>query len=211
MDLINIRRNYSNSKIDFKNLEKDPIRFFVQWLEDILEINKHEGNACVLSTVSSIQRPSSRVVLLKSVTERGFVFFTNYESSKSVDIEGNNHVALNFYWPELERQVRVSGTAEKIATKESDDYFKSRPRESQIGAWLSPQSTFIDFEYDFKISADKLDDKFKDREINRPFNWGGYCVIPNSIEFWQGRPSRLHDRLFYKFDGKSWCINRLAP
>ena len=211
MDLKNIRINYKKSKIDFSNLEDNPIVFFLNWFEDALRINKYEANACVLSTVSSQQKPSSRVVLLKDISQKGFVFFTNYKSRKSLHIEDNNHVALNFYWPELERQVRILGKAEKINSNESDDYFNSRPRESQMGAWLSDQSSELDLNYDFQCSLDELEDRFKGKKISRPLNWGGYCVVPNSIEFWQGRPSRLHDRVLYSLDRNMWCKTRLSP
>ena len=211
MDLKNIRRNYKKSKIDFNNLDDDPITFFVKWFNDALEINKHEANACVLSTVSANNKPSSRVVLLKSVNQNGFTFFTNYKSEKSVEIESNQYVALNFYWPELERQVRITGIAEKIDPKDSDDYFKSRPRESQMGACVSDQSTSIDLNYNFANLLNKLESKFKGKKIDRPLSWGGYCVIPNKVEFWQGRPLRLHDRLLYEFHEKKWNKKRLAP
>ena len=149
MDLKNIRVNYKKSKIDFENLDENPIVFFLKWFDQALKINKDEANACVLSTISSNNKPSSRVVLLKDVSDKGFIFFTNYKSDKSIDIENNNDVSLNFYWPELERQVRINGEAEKIDSKDSDNYFKSRPRESQLGAWLSDQSTSIELNYNF--------------------------------------------------------------
>jgi len=211
MDLKNIRRNYKKSKIDFNNLDDDPITFFVKWFNDALEINKHEANACVLSTVSANNKPSSRVVLLKSVNQNGFTFFTNYKSEKSVEIESNQYVALNFYWPELERQVRITGKAERIDPKDSDDYFRSRPRESQMGACVSDQSTLIDLNYNFSDLLNKLESKFKGKEISRPLSWGGYCIVANKVEFWQGRPLRLHDRLLYEFDEKKWNKKRLAP
>lgn len=211
MDLKNIRLNYEKSKIDFKNLDKNPITFFLKWFDDALKIDKNEANACVLSTITHKNKPSSRVVLLKDISDKGFIFFTNYKSDKSVDIEKNNYVALNFYWKELERQVRISGEVEKIDAKDSDTYFKSRPRESQLSAWLSDQSVSIELDYDFIEALNILENKFKDKEINRPLHWGGYCINPDKIEFWQGRPSRLHDRILYNFDGKDWCKKRLAP
>lgn len=206
-----MRLNYQKSKIDFKNLDKDPIIYFLKWFNEALKVNKHEANACVLSTISSDSKPSSRVVLLKDISKKGFTFFTNYKSDKSVDIEHNNYVTLNFYWPELERQVRVSGEAKKTDPKDSEDYFKSRPRESQLAAWLSNQSGSIELHYNPTTSLNLLATKFKGKEVNRPLHWGGYCINPNKIEFWQGRPSRFHDRLLYKFDGKNWNKKRLAP
>lgn len=211
MDLKNLRLNYKKSAIDFKNLEDNPISYFLKWFDDELKVNKDEANACVLSTVSVENKPSSRVVLLKSVNEKGFTFFTNYKSNKSLDIQNNPNVSLNFYWPELERQVRITGIAERISPKDSDEYFKNRPRESQMGAWLSHQSTSIGLYYDFMDTLNKLEISFKGKDIERPLNWGGYCVIPSKIEFWQGRPSRLHDRLLYELDENVWNKKRLAP
>jgi len=211
MDLKNLRLNYKKSSIDFKNLEDNPISFFLKWFDDALKVNKDEANACVLSTVSVENKPSSRVVLLKSVNEKGFTFFTNYKSNKSLDIQNNPNVSLNFYWPELERQVRITGVSEQISPKDSDEYFKNRPRESQMGAWLSHQSTSIGLYYDFMDTLNKLESTFKGKDIERPLHWGGYCIIPSKIEFWQGRPSRLHDRLLYEFDENVWNKKRLAP
>ena len=211
MDLNNLRLNYKKSSIDFKNLEDNPISFFLKWFDDALKVNKDEANACVLSTVSVENKPSSRVVLLKSVNEKGFTFFTNYKSNKSLDIQNNPNVSLNFYWPELERQVRITGIAEQISPKDSDEYFKNRPRESQMGAWLSHQSTSIGLYYNFMDTLNKLESTFKGKDIERPLHWGGYCIIHSKIEFWQGRPSRLHDRLLYEFDENIWNKKRLAP
>lgn len=211
MDLKNLRLNYKKSSIDFKNLEKNPFSFFLKWFDDALKVNKEEANACVLSTVSVENKPSSRVVLLKSVNEKGFTFFTNYKSNKSLDIQNNPNVSLNFYWPELERQVRINGIAEQISPKDSDEYFKNRPRESQMGAWLSHQSTSIGLYYNFMDTLNKLESTFKGKDVERPLHWGGYCIIPSKIEFWQGRPSRLHDRLLYELGENVWNKKRLAP
>jgi pyridoxamine 5'-phosphate oxidase len=211
MDIKNLRLNYNKSTIDFNNLEENPIQYFMNWFADALKVNKQEANACVLSTVSLDNCPSSRVVLLKGVNENGFTFFTNYQSSKAIDIDANPNVALNFYWPELERQVRVTGIAKKNTTSESDTYFESRPRDSQMGAWLSSQSKIIDLDYNFMNTLNNLETKFKDKLVERPLHWGGYCVAPAKVEFWQGRPSRLHDRLVYEIDGNTWIIKRLAP
>lgn len=211
MDIKNLRLNYKKSTIDFKNLAKNPIQYFMNWFEDALKVNKQEANACVLSSVSSDNCPSSRVVLLKGVNENGFTFFTNYKSSKAKDIDANPNVALNFYWPELERQVRIAGIAKKITINDSDTYFKSRPRESQMGAWLSDQSKVIGLDYNFMETLNSLESKFKDKEVERPLHWGGYCIEPIKVEFWQGRPSRLHDRLEYKIEDGKWIYKRLAP
>ena len=211
MDIKNLRLNYKKSTIDFKNLAKNPIQYFMNWFEDALKVNNLEANACVLSSVSSDNYPSSRVVLLKGVNENGFTFFTNYKSSKAKDIDANPNVALNFYWPELERQVRIAGIAKKIMINDSDTYFKSRPRESQMGAWLSDQSKVIGLDYNFMETLNSLESKFKDKEVERPLHWGGYCIEPIKVEFWQGRPSRLHDRLEYKIEDGKWIYKRLAP
>ena len=211
MDIKNLRLNYKKSTIDFKNLAKNPIQYFMNWFEDALKVSKQEANACVLSSVSSDNYPSSRVVLLKGINENGFTFFTNYKSSKAKDIDANPNVALNFYWPELERQVRIVGIAKKITINDSDTYFKSRPRESQMGAWLSDQSKVIGLDYNFMETLNSLESKFKDKEVARPLHWGGYCIEPIKVEFWQGRPSRLHDRLEYKIEDGKWIYKRLAP
>ena len=211
MDIRNLRLNYKKSAIDFSNLEDNPIQCFLNWFKEALTVNKEEANACVLSTISSENTPCSRVILLKDVSENGFTFFTNYSSAKAQNIEHNKHVSLNFYWPELERQVRISGIAEKISASDSDAYFKTRPRESQLGAWVSNQSKTVELAHSFSDTLSGLEERFKDREVNRPKHWGGYLIIPSRVEFWQGRPSRLHDRLVYELDGKIWNKKRLAP
>ena len=211
MDIKNLRLNYKKSTIDFNNLSDNPIQYFMSWFEDALTVNKEEANACVLSTISPENTPCSRVILLKEVNDSGFTFFTNYTSEKAIEIEGNPNVALNFYWPELERQVRITGIANKISARDSDAYFKTRPRESQMGAWLSNQSSELALDYEFTDTLSALESKFKDKDVERPLHWGGYCIIPTKIEFWQGRPSRLHDRLVYELDGEIWNKKRLAP
>jgi len=211
MDISNLRLNYKKSAIDFSNLEDHPIQYFLTWFADALAINKDEANACVLSTVSENNLPSSRVVLLKEVNEDGFTFFTNYKSNKSKDIDTNPNVALNFYWSELERQVRILGVVRKISSKDSDKYFKTRPRESQMGAWISKQSKEIGLHDNLMDTIDILESKFKGKEVERPLHWGGFCIVPSRVEFWQGRSSRLHDRLLYKLEKGEWNKERLAP
>lgn len=211
MDIKNLRLNYKKSAIDFSNLEDNPVQYFLNWFADALAISKDEANACVLSTISPQNTPASRVVLLKEVNAKGFTFFTNYESDKARDIEKNNHVSLNFYWPELERQVRISGIAKKISAEVSDAYFKNRPRESQLGAWVSNQSKVVDLSHSFAATLDDIEKMFKGKEVDRPIQWGGYCIMPSRVEFWQGRPSRLHDRLVYELNGEIWNKKRLSP
>jgi len=211
MDLKNLRLSYGINKIDFNNLEENPIIFFKRWFEVALKNTKSEANSCVLSTITKLNTPSTRVVLLKDITDNGFVFFTNFNSSKSTDMSNNNNVSLNFYWPEIERQVRINGTVTMIKRKESVEYFQSRPRESQLGAWLSEQSSSINFDHSFDSELNIIADKFKDKDIECPLYWGGYCVKPLKFEFWQGRPSRLHDRLIYEFESNCWKLKRLAP
>ena len=211
MDLKNLRLSYGINKIDFNDLEENPIIFFKRWFEIALKNTKSEANSCVLSTITKLNTPSTRVVLLKDITDNGFVFFTNFNSSKSTDMSNNNNVSLNFYWPEIERQVRINGTVTKINRKKSVEYFQSRPRESQLGAWLSEQSSSINFDHSFDSELNIIEDKFKNKDIECPSYWGGYCVKPLKFEFWQGRPSRLHDRLIYEFESNCWKLKRLAP
>tara|TARA_Y100001934_G_C12290427_1_gene744537 strand:+ start:346 stop:981 length:636 start_codon:yes stop_codon:yes gene_type:complete len=211
MDIKNIRSEYSKGSIDFSNIPSDPINLFNLWIKDALELYKSDANACVLSTVDLENKPSSRVVLLREISNKGFIFYTNYNSNKSNDINNNNNVCLNFYWNQLERQVRVNGIVKKVDVYQSDKYFKSRPIKSQIAAIISPQSQEIDINTNL---SDKLNNELNTKNldlIKRPEHWGGYCVIPNKIEFWQGRDSRLHDRLIYKIINNSWKTSRLAP
>ena len=205
-----LREDFNRYKIDFKNLPEHPLSLFDKWMEQALDENE-EANAFVLSTVSDKNIPSSRVLLLRDFDKNGFTFFTNYNSIKANDIENNNNVALNFYWSEFQRQVRIIGKAEKILDLDSDKYFSSRPRESQIGAWVSEQSAVIPLDTAFANKMENMANKFKGKKVERPLNWGGYRVAPISIEFWQGRPSRLHDRVRYTLDKGSWKLDRLSP
>lgn len=211
MDIKNLRKNYNKNRIEFNNISNDPMLFFMNWFKEAIETHKEEANACVLSTVDNKNTPSSRIVLLKDVTDKEFVFFTNYNSSKAKEMSNNKNVALNFYWPQLERQVRITGMVKQISEEASDKYFKTRPRTSQIGAWVSNQSNSITLQFNFKKIITQIENKFKNREVERPPHWGGYYINPNKIEFWQGRPSRLHDRLAYTLINGGWKYKRLAP
>lgn len=207
-----IRSDYKKHKLDEKHVLNNPIKQFKKWFEEALASIVMEPTAMNLATVSKNNTPASRIVLLKDIEKEGFVFYTNYQSNKGKELEDNPQAALTFFWPELERQVRIQGVVEKVSKEKSETYFKSRPRASQIGAWASPQSAVI---ADRKILEDRekqLNERFdKDEQLPKPEQWGGYMVKPLSIEFWQGRPSRLHDRLIYTLEGENWKISRLAP
>ena len=209
--LADLRKTYARDSLNQSAVDPDPIIQFRSWMAEALDAELPEPNAMTLATVSADGRPSARVVLIKGVDERGFVFFTNYDSHKGHDLEDNPHAALVFYWIELERQVRIEGRVEKLPDEESDEYFASRPLDSRIGAWASEQSRELSSRAALVASAAKYAAKFA---LNppRPPHWGGYVVIPDVIEFWQGRPSRLHDRIVYmrQSDGR-WTLARLAP
>ena len=206
-----IRENFKKSKIDFSNISDHPIKMFNDWFEMALESDKDNAISFVLSTVSSENIPSSRVVLLRDVDENGFTFFTNYESAKSKDIEVNNMVSANFFWEKLEKQVRITGKAIKISESESDKYFSSRPRDSQLGSWSSNQSSIINIYYKLMNKMDEFKEIFKGKKVERPLYWGGYFIEPEKVEFWQGRPFRLHDRLLFTKKKTRWKKERLAP
>jgi len=198
--------------LDEKRIERDPIKQFQSWFNDGFEAKLPMPDAMSLATVTPDGRPTARMVLLKQVDEDGFVFFTNYQSSKAQQLEINPYAALVFYWPQFERQVRVEGKVTKTSAEESAAYFKTRPRESQIGAWASPQSEVISAREVLEQRANELSDQYCDREIDCPTHWGGFRLKPDRIEFWKGRVGRLHDRILYELqpDG-SWTIKRLAP
>jgi pyridoxamine 5'-phosphate oxidase len=212
MDVAALRRSATGFALDREDLDDNPVVQFEDWFRYACETVPLDPNAVTLSTVDSKNRPSSRTVLLKWFDDDGFVFFTNYDSRKAVHIETNPNVSLLFFWSEAARQVKIRGTAEKISSKESLSYFLSRPRGSQIGAWVSSQSSVISSRSLLENKFQEIKQKFKNKEVPLPSFWGGYRVIPNEIEFWQGRRNRLHDRFQYtKQDDGSWTIERLAP
>ena len=212
MNVSELRRSATGFALDRDDLDDDPIVQFEEWFRYACETVPMDPNAFSISTVDSRNRPSSRTVLLKYFDETGFVFFTNFESKKAEHIEANSHVALLFFWSDAARQVKIRGTAEKIPMSETLKYFVSRPRGSQIGAWVSAQSSVISSRSLLETEFQKLKKKFKNKDVPLPSFWGGYRVVPYEIEFWQGRRNRLHDRFRYTLqDDKSWEIERLAP
>lgn len=210
--IADIRKNYSMKKLSEKKADTDPFIQFAKWWKQAVKAQIDEANAMTLATASSDGMPSARIVLLKDFNERGFSFFTNYQSFKGRELSENPKACLIFFWKELERQVRITGLVEKLDGKMSDDYFNSRPEESRIGAITSPQSQVIKSREWLDETFKKNKEKYKGKKIKRPLHWGGYLVKPVIFEFWQGRPNRLHDRLQYTLqDDGSWKIERLAP
>ena len=210
-DLFNIRRDFALKTLDESEIVTTPIEMFKKWFNEAIEADVREPTAMNLATVSAEGQPSSRIVLLKQIKPDGFVFFTNYDSKKAQQIADNKHCALNFMWHELERQVRIEGVIEKISAKESDSYFEMRPQKSKLGAWASPQSQIIPNRVYLEQLIIDFESKFGESSISRPENWGGYIVKPHLMEFWQGRESRLHDRIQYRYINDCWKIERLAP
>ncbi len=206
-----LRLNYSKRQLDKQDLDTDPIKQFRQWFDEALEANIPEPNAMTLST-SVDQKVFSRIVLLKQITDLGFVFFTNYDSAKGKEMAINDNVALCFLWKEIERQVRIEGHVQKISEEDSLAYAKSRPRSSQIGAWVSDQSQVIASREVIEKKLKETEERFDDTDdIPKPPHWGGYLVVPEVVEFWQGRPGRLHDRLRFRRENENWMIERLSP
>jgi pyridoxamine 5'-phosphate oxidase len=210
--IVHARISYERGALEESSLAPSPHEQFARWFEEALESGSiAEPNAMVLSTVNADARPSARIVLLRGYDERGFVFFTNYESEKGRDLAENPHCALLLYWGPLERQIRIEGTAFKLDPEESDVYFARRPRGHRLGAWASPQSRVIPSRayLDDRMAAEER--RFADREVDRPPFWGGYRVVPVRFEFWQGRPNRVHDRIVYRREAGPWRTERLAP
>ena len=212
-DLSNYRKSYEKQELLESNCPDNPMELFKDWFLNADASNAiEETNAMTIATIGNDGFPKSRVVLLKKYTEEGFVFYTNYTSEKGKAIEENKHIGLSFFWPALEQQIIIKGTAEKLAANLSDGYFKSRPKGSKLGAWASPQSKVVSSKKELETQLTSLEKEYAEKEIPRPAHWGGYLIKPISLEFWQGRPNRMHDRIRYSL-GKdfSWKLERLAP
>jgi pyridoxamine 5'-phosphate oxidase len=212
MSIADLRREYSLTGLRKADLAADPLQQFRRWFDQAIAAGTYEPNAMVLATADAAGKPSTRVVLLKGLDERGFVFFTNYESRKARELAVNRHAALNFFWVELERQVCVTGTVTQVPREEAEAYFKTRPRGSRLGAWASKQSETVPSREVLEARLQELEKKYPDEEIPLPPFWGGYVLAPREIDFWQGRPNRLHDRFRYskQSDGR-WLVERLSP
>ncbi len=210
--LANLREDYQAATLDVHDVEGSPFKQFGKWFQEALKSELLEPNAMTVATATPDGRPSARIVLLKGYDERGFVFYTNYNSHKGRELEQNPQAALVFNWLELQRQIRIEGRVEKVSPETSTEYFQSRPKGSQIGAWASPQSSTIPNRNVLETKVEELQEQYaKAEQLPRPAHWGGFRIIPEVIEFWQGRSSRLHDRIQYiQADGK-WTIKRLAP
>ena len=210
-DIASIRKEYTQAELDENSVNKNPFRQFEKWLQEALKSEIIEPTAMILSTVDAALQPFQRTVLLKTFSEDGLVFYTNYTSRKAKHIESNPYVSIIFPWYSLERQVAITGRVEKVSAGESLKYFLSRPKGSQLGAWVSNQSDVISSRSILEQKLEQMKQKFKEGKIPLPDHWGGYRIIPSTFEFWQGRKSRLHDRILYELGDHSWKISRLSP
>jgi pyridoxamine 5'-phosphate oxidase len=209
MSIESHRKSYEKHALEITDCLHSPFTMLDLWLNEVNELADY--NAMVIGTVDANMQPHSRVVLLRGLDDQGLRFYTNYDSNKGSEMASNNKVSVNFFWPTVERQVRVEGTVAPLSSIESDAYFHSRPRESQIGAWVSPQSQIIENRDVLSTRFEEISKQFEGKEIPRPINWGGYLIRPNMFEFWQGRPNRLHDRIRYVKHGEGWNLMRVAP
>lgn len=210
-NLADLRKEYSKSELSEKSVSTDPFEQFAGWMDEALKAEVPEPTAMVLATVTPDGRPRSRVVLLKGFDHEGFVFYTNYKSRKGRDLAENPNAVIHFFWPDLERQVNISGVVSRVSDEESDEYFNSRPYASRVGAWASKQSEPIDSRMVLIKRVAALVVKYASGNVPRPPHWGGFRLVPDRFEFWQGRESRLHDRICYELDGVDWHISRLSP
>lgn len=210
-DIASLRKEYKREELTEESVAANPFDQFRAWFDEALASQLPEPTAMTLATADERGVPSARTVLLKGVDDAGFVWYTNYASAKGQCLEHNPVAAILFFWPELERQIRISGSVDRVARDESEAYFHSRPRESQLGAWASNQSTVVASRDELEVSYAEMQARFADGEIPLPPSWGGYRLRPTSIEFWQGRPSRMHDRIRYRKEGSLWVRERLAP
>ncbi|HKK24014.1 MAG TPA: pyridoxamine 5'-phosphate oxidase [Gracilimonas sp.] len=206
-----LREDYSKHSLDESDVNSDPVEQFESWMKEAIDAEVPEPNAMTLSTVDANNKPHSRVVLLKGIEEGDFVFYTNWQSEKGSELEQNPNAALCFLWLELERQVRIEGVAEKLSQEESEEYFKKRPYKSQIGALASNQSSVVPNREFLEKRFEELEEKYNEGDVPKPESWGGYRIRPEVLEFWQGRRSRLHDRIKYEKVGNKWDIKRLSP
>jgi len=214
-DLINylneIRRDFTGKPLNMETVHKNPMKQFEVWFEEASNGELLDPYAMSLTTVNEKMQPSTRIVYMRGIKDEGFVFYTNYNSNKGKDLSENKLVSLNFFWGELERQIRIEGKVNKVSEEDSDTYFAQRPRESQIGTWASNQSEYINSRSELEEKVIYFTGKFKDVDVPRPEHWGGFIVNPTKIEFWQGRPNRLHDRIVYTKGSNDWKKSRLSP
>jgi pyridoxamine 5'-phosphate oxidase len=211
MSIADLRREYARARLDEAHVSPEPVTQFHRWFNQAVEAKIPEPNAMALATATQGGAPSVRIVLLKGYDERGFVFFTDYRSRKAVELEGNPRAALAFHWGQVERQVRITGTVERIPAKESEAYFRTRPEGSRLGAWASHQSKVIGSRAELESNLRQVKERFFAGDVPLPPHWGGYRLRPEEVEFWQGREDRLHDRIRYLRDGKGWRLERLSP